>query len=64
MVDTSFESSGDVVLQKHHAGPTRPHILGFFKAFEAQRRFAGGQTTSEPHENHHPASNVLKKYSR
>ena len=64
MVDTSFESLGNVVLKKYHAGSTRPHILSFFKAFEAERRLAGGQTTSEPHENHHPASNALKKYSK
>ena len=63
MVDTSFESLGNVVLKKYHAGPTRPHILSFFKAFEAERWFAEGQTASEPHENHHPASNALKKYS-
>ena len=63
MVDTSFEGLGNVVLKKQHAGPTCPHLLYVFKAFEAERRFAGGQTASESHENHHPASNASKKHS-
>ena len=64
MVDTSFESLGNVVLKKYHDRSISPHILSFFKTFEAERWFAEGQTASEPHENHHPASNVLKRYSR
>ena len=64
MLDTLFESLGNVVLKKYHTRCTRPHILSFFKTFEAERRFAGGQTASEPHENHHPASNALKRYSK
>ena len=63
MVDTSFESLGNVVLKKYHARPTRPHILGYFKRFEAEKWFAEGQTASETHKNHHPASNALKKYN-
>ena len=61
MVDTSFESLGNVVLKIYHTRCIRYHILSFFKTFEAERWFAEGQTASEPHENHHPASNALKK---
>ena len=64
IVNSLIKNLSNVVLKKYHAKSVRPHILCFFKAFEAERWFAGGQTASEPHENHHPASNALKKYSR
>ena len=42
MVDTSFESLDNVVFKKYYAKSTRPHLLYFFKAFEAGWWFSWG----------------------